>query len=449
MTGDNKPEVAKIWQDFEQVLLEYGVSSERVRWYCRWAKMFASSQSSRLEDRTQTDVESFLSNLRSKADTKDWQVTQAADSLRILYQIFFDLEWAHTWSWPVSSAVQKRVSQRLTPDEQMPDAPKRDEVAAKFGDVLEKISNEVKVRHYSPRTERTYLDWAMRFISFHNCKPLESFSAGDVSEYLQYLALRREVSASTQNQALNALVFMFKHALKMEPGDFGDYARAKPHRRLPDVLSKDEACRLLDAMSGATRLMGMLLYGAGLRLVECISLRVKDIDFGAWQIVVRSGKGQKDRVTVLPKSIEEDLKKHLERVKFLHGKDLANGFGKTMVPREVEAMHPDAGSQLGWQYVFPANRLSVDEKSRLVFRDHVHQTTLQTAIREAAARAGLNKVVGCHVLRHSFATHLLENGYNIREIQELLGHSNVTTTMIYTHVAQSRVPSVRSPVDLQ
>ncbi len=339
------------------------------------------------------------------------------------------------------------VSRRLTPDSELPDRPRKDEVAAKYGEFLEKMRTEIRSRHYSPRTEETYLGWMVRFISFHGLKSPEEFPAGAMNEYLQYLALRREVSASTQNQALNALVFMFKHVLKIDPGDFGDYAVAKPRRRMPIVLTKEEAQKLLEAMSGVCRLMGYLLYGSGLRLMECIRLRVMDIDFGSCQVLVRDGKGRKDRVTMFPKCCEDSLKDHLKGVKALHEKDLANGFGKTVLPHEIENTDPSADVRWGWQYVFPGNRLTVDQKSGRVFRDHIHQTTLQVAVKDASEKAGLNKQVSCHVLRHSFATHLLENGCNIREVQELLGHSSVATTMIYTHVANQSVPNIRSPLD--
>lgn len=447
MVNESKSGVQNFWTDYEQVLLEYGVSAERTRWYVRWAKMFAESQGKRLEYCTQGDVEVFLAGLRAGKSVKDWQIAQATDSLRILYQIFFDVEWAHVWTWPVSVSQQKIVSRRLTPDSELPDRPQRDGVRTKYGDLLEKMQDEIRSRHYSPRTEETYLDWVVRFISFHGLKSPENLPAGAVNEYLQYLALRREVSASTQNQALNALVFMFKHVLKIDPGDFGDYAVAKSRKKMPCVLTKEEAHILLDAMNGVYQLMGFLLYGSGLRLMECVRLRVMDIDFGLGQIMVRDGKGRKDRVTFLPARCVEMLRKHLDDVKALHDKDLANGFGKTILPHEVEHSDPQARTKWGWQYVFPANRLTVDQESGRIFRDHIHKTTLQLAVREANCRAGLDKPVSCHVFRHSFATHLLNSGCDIRNVQELLGHSNLSTTMIYTHVVNQKAPNVRSPVD--
>ncbi len=267
-------------------------------------------------------------------------------------------------------------------------------------------------------------------------------------EYLEYLAVERKVSLSTPRQALNALVFFYDQALKEPLGLIGDFAPARKPKRLPVVLTKNEIDRLLEALSEPYSLMAGLLYGAGLRLMECIRLRVQDIDFEQNQILVRDGKGGKDRVTILPDKYQPALRKHLERVRSVHNEDLEKGFGEVYIPPALERKYKNAVREWGWQYVFPAGRLSADPRSGKIRRHHMHSTGLQKAIKTAARKAGLTKRASCHTLRHSFATHLLEAGYDIRTVQELLGHSDVSTTMIYTHVLNRPGIAVRSPADI-
>ena len=255
------------------------------------------------------------------------------------------------------------------------------------------------------------------------------------------------VSASTQNQALNALVFLYKHVLRIDLGDFSQFTRAKRPRKLPVVLTTDEVTRLLDALDPPFRLMATLLYGSGLRLMDCLRLRVKDIDFGYQQILVRDGKGNKDRVTVLPVAAIEPLRAHLQTVRAIHRQDLANGLGRVWLPLALERKYPSAAREWNWQYIFPAADVSTDPRSGIVRRHHVHESLLQRAIKAAALRAGITKPATPHTLPHSFATHLLESGTDIRTVQELLGHEDVSTTMIYTHVLNRPGITTRSPAD--
>jgi len=309
------------------------------------------------------------------------------------------------------------------------------------------VREAIRLRHYSLRTEDSYLHWIKRFILFHGKRHPAEMGEAEIGQFLSALAVEHHVSASTQNQALNALLFLYRHVLDLNPGWIDNVVRAKQPQRLPVVLRKHEVKALLDAMEGVHWIMGHLLYGAGLRLLECLRLRVKDIDFSANHIVVREGKGHKDRITMLPLVVKEPLVAHLSQVRELHQQDLARGFGSVYLPDALHRKYPNAPKEWGWQWVFPATQISVDPRSGEQRRHHLHEVVLQRAVRAAARRAGLIKPVGCHTLRHSFATHLLEDGYDIRTIQELLGHKDVSTTMIYTHVLNRGGKGVTSPSD--
>jgi integron integrase len=287
-----------------------------------------------------------------------------------------------------------------------------------------------------------------RFVTFHALKSPRDLGPEAVKEYLEYLAVARKVSASTQNQALNALVFLYEQVMGEPLGTVGEFTRAKRPKRLPVVLTREEVNRLLGVLTGTYRLMAGLLYGSGLRLMECMRLRVKDVDFAHHQIVVRDGKGQKDRVTMLPQRFQPPLREHLARVKEQHDNDLAQGLGAVYLWPALERKYPNAAREWIWQYVFPSGRLSVDPRSGTVRRHHLHENALQRAVKETAVKVGLTKQMSYHVLRHSFATHLLEGGYDIRTVQELLGHADVSTTMIYTHVLNRPGLAVKSPVDV-
>lgn len=450
MVTQGKPQLSGFWQDFEAVLVEHGVSRERVMWYIRWARMFEQSLASRLEDRSETEVAAFFEQLKAKGNIKDWQVAQAADCLRIMYQVFFDVPWAHLKSWPGQSAIGAVpfFRKRVTPTEELPDTLNQSQVESRFPELLERIRNQIRVKHYSARTEESYLGWAKRYLSFGGMKTPGELGGEGVRSYMEYLAVRREVSASTQNQALNALVFIYKQVLGIELGVIGTFSRAKGPRQLPAALAPDEVQRLFAEMKGTYLLMAHLLYGAGLRLMDCVRLRVMDLDFGQGQIAVRQGKGRKDRFVPLPAACVEALQEQLRDRKALYEKDAAQGYGMSDVPQEIENTAPKAAFEWGWQFVFPASRLSVDRATGKIRRDHIHATALQSAVSEAARRAGLEKRVTCHTLRHSFASHLLAAGHDIRTVQELLGHSNVSTTMIYTHTINSRAPEkIASPLD--
>lgn len=313
--------------------------------------------------------------------------------------------------------------------------------------MINRLVTVIRQRNYSIRTEEAYRSWTERFLAFIGHRDPRTAGAADVVSFLETLAVQGNVAASTQNQALNALMFFYSQALEQPLGDLGSFIRAKRPQRLPVVLTRGEVLRLLDQMEGTYRLMASLLYGTGMRLMECLRLRIKDVDFAYRQIVVRDGKGQKDRVTPLPDKLIEPLHAHLEQVQTLHEADLSQGNGEVFLPSALARKYPNAAWEWGWQYVFPSGRLSVDPRSGTIQRHHLHENSLQKAVKQAAIATRLTKPANCHALRHSFATHLLEMGYDIRTVQELLGHSDVSTTMIYTHVLNRGGLGVASPLD--
>lgn len=313
--------------------------------------------------------------------------------------------------------------------------------------LLDQLREALRSRHYSPRTEQTYCHWTRRYVRFHNVRHPAEMGEVQINAFLTHLAVKEEVSASTQNQALSALLFLYRHVIGREVGELGDVIRARKPKRLPVVMTPQEAREVLKQLTGDKWLIASLLYGAGLRLMECLRLRVQDLDFSGGEILVRDGKGAKDRVTMLPRSLSEPLQLHLRTVKTLHDRDLANGWGRVVLPNALDRKYPNAPKDWRWQWVFPQQNRWRNLRTEEEGRHHVDESLVQKAVREAVVKVGLTKRVSCHTFRHSFATHLLENGYDIRTVQELLGHSDVKTTMIYTHVLNRGPSGVRSPID--
>ncbi|MBX3420464.1 MAG: integron integrase [Pirellulaceae bacterium] len=313
-------------------------------------------------------------------------------------------------------------------------------------EIIQQFRREIRMRHYSIGTESAYVGWAMRFLRVYGVSQIQALGEPQIKEYLSSLAVDRNVSASTQNQAFSALLFLFRVVLKRELG-FLDAVRAKNSDRLPVVLSRGEVQRLMEQLGGRDLLMAQLLYGAGLRLMECLRLRVKDIEFDTGQILVREGKGRKDRVTVLPAHAVDALRLQVDVSRELHQRDLAEGYGQVWLPDALAEKYPNAPREFAWQFVFPATKRSRDPRSGAWRRHHLHESVLAEGVKRASVRAGIEKNISPHCLRHSFATHLLEDGYDIRTVQELLGHADVSTTMIYTHVLNRPGIAVRSPLD--
>ncbi len=313
--------------------------------------------------------------------------------------------------------------------------------------LIDHVRSACRRRGYSLRTEQAYCRWIKRFIFFHDMQHPRTLGAAQVRSFLSYLATERDVASSTQNQALNALVFLYGEVLQKDLDSFGDFKRAKKPKRLPLVLSRGEVKALLTQMHGTRRLVASLLYGSGLRLMEALRLRVKDIDFDYSQVTVRRGKGNKDRRTMLPEPLKAPLERQLEKARALHQEDLEADSGEVFLPKALARKYPTAAQEWAWQYVFPSAKLSKDPRGGKTRRHHRSPSTIQKAVKRAVRKAEIDKPASCHTLRHSFATHLLEDGYDIRTVQELLGHKDVRTTMVYTHVLQ-RGTSVKSPLEM-
>ncbi|HRD48810.1 MAG TPA: integron integrase [Candidatus Competibacteraceae bacterium] len=313
--------------------------------------------------------------------------------------------------------------------------------------LLDQMRDRIRVKHYSIRTESAYVDWARRFILFHHKRHPREMGAPEVETFLTHLAVERKVSASTQNQAKAAVLFLYKEVLQIDLPWLSEVTAAQVSKRLPVVLTPREVRALLHELNGAMWLIASLLYGTGMRVMEGLRLRVKDIEFERREIIIREGKGDKDRITMLPENLIQPLRDQLEKARQLHNRDLAAGLGDVYLPNALAVKYPKAGVSWGWQYVFPSPVLSTDPRTGLQRRHHIYEQTVQKAVRDAARRAGIVKPCTPHVLRHSFATHLLQSGYDIRTVQELLGHKDVSTTMIYTHVLNRGGKGVLSPLD--
>lgn len=448
-----------VWIRFFQSLSAKKINPTVIPYYISHVKHFLSkAQNTAVEKLTIHRVTAYLNYLARSKSFEDWQVNQRVDAIHlflreILYQDYVaDIDWS---SYKHNVSFHPRDHQVFIESLDIP------ELIAKtvdrfeknlrdhYSDVLTRVVRTLRVRNYARRTEQTYLMWATQFLRFLNQTEEKSISDHHVRTFLEYLAIERQVSPNTQKQALNALVFLFKYGFKRELGNIGDFVKSKPSRRLPVVLSKDEVKQVMSQVTHPKHfLMIGLLYGSGMRLMECIQLRVQDIDFDYSQIMIRNGKGFKDRIVPLPNRFIEALRKQIEEVKNLHQADLRLDIDGVYLPYSLERKFPNVGKDLKWQFLFPATRIATDQRSGKTRRHHLHPTALQKAVRTAAKKAGINKRVHSHVLRHSFATHLLEAGYDIRTVQELLGHSDVATTEIYTHVLNKPGLTVKSPADL-
>jgi integron integrase len=457
-TGSRGDAERRFWDRYRNLLLKQGVKATSVRWYVQRSEEFIRSLSGRrLADLSRQDVHDYFGRLGQDSRLQPWQFRQAVDAIRNLYNVV-DAEWAKDVDWTFwrDSARTLEEQHATTAREHAPVTP--EEFAKRIGEsrfaplirnhleLFARFSTVMRTRGLSIRTEKTYLGWCCRFLSRFGGAAPENLGVAEVGSFLEELAVERNVSASTQNQALNALVFLYDKVLERPLGDLG-FRRARGPRRLPVVLSQGEVKRLLAELRGTQWLIGSLLYGTGMRLMESLRLRVQDLDFDRALITVRRGKGAKDRIVPLPQSLVTALGQHLEAVKALHQRDCAEGFGTTLLPDALARKYPKAAGEWRWQFVFPSGRLSVDPRSGATRRYHLHETAVQKAVTAAARRAGIHKKASCHTLRHSFATHLIEAGYDIRTVQELLGHSDVSTTQIYTHVLNRGGLAVRSPLD--
>jgi integron integrase len=396
------------------------VNSKYIPFYLKWVSEGYAFNDIPIEHRITSDQkQQFLTHLAKTHE--DWQVKQADYALR-LYHYFF-------------SRIHKEASSSPSGFDK------------EWNSLVDETIKALRLRHRSIRTEKTYIAWLRQFKDFVGSKEPKELSGNNIRDFLSYLAVEKKVSASTQSQALNAIIFCYRHVLNKNIEDVIDAVRAYPSRRLPVALTMQEVEKVFEKMSGIHRLMAMLTYGCGLRVTECLSLRIKDVDIERGIVIVRAGKGDKDRRTVLPDRLKDDLIKHIESVHLLHKKDCEQGLNGVYLPGALEKKYPNAGKEWGWFWLFPSHSLSIDPRTLVVRRHHMHPASLQRAFKDAVQQVGIAKPVSVHTLRHSFATHLLENGYDIRTIQELLGHKNLQTTMIYTHVASKNILGVKSPLD--
>jgi integron integrase len=449
--------VQRFWDRYLKSLHDQGIGPPADRWHVIRAEHYIRAfPDKRVTEHTPDDVTAYLTRQGRDTALKDWQFRQMVNAIQNLFAVI-GASWAVKFDWEYWRAAARVLGENHPTIAREAGSETRETAARKtptLGSVrrrnaapLQALVTQIRARGYSIRTEQAYEGWVCRYIAFHDGRAAQGLGSPEVAAFLEHLVVGRNVAASTQSQALNALVFFYEHVLHQPLGELAEFARAKRPRRLPVVLTREEVVRLLDAMRGTPRLMAALMYGTGMRLMECVRLRVQDVDFGYRQIIVRDGKGKKDRVVPLPQSVSTELQTHLEQVRSLHEEDLRNGFGTVHLPNALARKYPKAGTEWAWQFCFPSGRLSVDPRSGETRRHHLHENALQKAIKAAARSSGLTKKVSSHALRHSFATHLLERGYDIRTVQELLGHADVSTTMIYTHVLNRGGQGVVSPID--
>ncbi len=418
--------------DFQAFLSQLGTIPEnKTKFYVHWVRKFLKFCNYQLENINIERVSLYLDTLDADEKIADLQVKQAADAVTLYVEQYLKKPLPQT-----TPSTEKSGSNSVSQKGPL-----------LWEQMLEEARNLIRLRHYSLSTEKTYLGWIARFKTYMQDPEIHLLEANDVKKYLTHLALHDRVSASTQNQAFNALLFLYRHILHIEMDDLTSVARAKRKVNLPTVLSRDEVKKLLSFLNGYYLLMAQLMYGCGLRLTECLRLRIKDVDFENDLLMVRSGKGEKDRALMIPEKIKGELARHAASVKEIHDQDVKIGYGEVSLPDALEKKYPGAAREWVWQWMFPAQKLSIDPRTGKVMRWHIHPAAIQRAVKEAVVKAGLPKMASCHTLRHSFATHLLEAGHNIRIIQELLGHKHVNTTMIYTHVIRKKQSEVRSPLD--
>ncbi len=413
--------------EFQKYLLEKNlVPAKNTPFFAHWVSRFlnyARRNDLSTVEYQETAVLEFLESLKADKHILDWQHKQASDSLRLYFFHYLG---------KTDSRMAKVINSQ------------------NIAEIIEETRRLIRLKHYAYSTERTYIQWTERFLEYivqTIKKKISDVDSSDFKNFISHLALKKRVSASTQNQAFNAILFFFRYVLGKDAGNISDAVRAKRGQKLPVVFSVAEIKRLLDCLTDRDLLIAGLIYGAGLRLMELARLRVKDVDMDLNTLTIRSGKGDKDRTTILPAAVKEQLKNHLAEVKKMHERDLSHGHGEVHLPDALNKKYPKAGKEWAWQYVFPANNISVDPRSGKVARHHISDTAIQKMIKSAIKKSGISKHASVHTLRHSFATHLLMNGVNIREVQELLGHKNVETTMVYTHVIRDMSHAPKSPLD--
>jgi len=460
--------VAHFWDNYIEKTMLYVKNPMTRKWYVRHVEEYINAHpNQRLASHTGYDLEKYLKKIGRKKDLEDWIYSQVIYALKTLFVDLLNSSWARSFPWKSYIELAQELEgshSTLARDTQSFSALKSGQYSFSSSETestlfrkvqqahpahIENMIKTIRVKQYSIRTEHAYLGWFIRFVNFNKMRDPAILNEADIIHYLEHLVLNRKVSSSTQSQALNALVFFYKQVLQREFGSKLKFVRSKKPKRLPVVLTRPELILLFNHIENQTYLlMANLLYGCGLRLMECVRLRVLDVDFGYQQILVRQAKGNKDRVVPIPTKTLDRLKQQIDLTKELHDADLVENLGAVYLPEALARKYPNAAKEFRWQYVFPSSRISKDPRSGKVRRHHIHENGLQKHIKRSSEKAAINKKINCHALRHSFATHLLENGSDIRTVQELLGHADVSTTMIYTHVLNTPGVVVRSPLDM-
>ena len=461
MSDQDDTAILKFWDQYISILHSNNIKPPVDRWYVvrveSYIAFFKTNEpSKRLRQHRVEDIETFIDYVNQKKLLDSFKFFQLIHALQLLFSNHLKLDWAQDCDWEYwKSAKYDSPSCHLDLTRQPESINTRELLIGNSSDLTDhhqelllKLSAVIRQRNYSIRTEHSYNQWVVRYILFHDGKAAEEMNQSQIVAFLEYLAVKRNVSPATQNQALCALVFLYEKVLGIALDKFDHFSRAKKQQKLPVVMTQEETKKVLSKMTGVHFLMAALLYGTGMRLMECLRLRIKDIDFGYQQIFVRGGKGNKDRVVPLPKTLISELKCQLDKSRGFYEIDIENDQANVYLPYALSTKYPNASKEWIWQYLFPSAKLSVDPRSNLIRRHHLSESSLQRYVKKASLKAQIPKKITCHIFRHSFATHLLELGYDIRTVQELLGHADVSTTMIYTHIMNKPGLTVQSPLDL-
>ena len=454
MSNATEEQEKRFWNKYIALLEEHGVKPTTYRWYVQHCEQFIRFYTeTRLKSHTQETLSQYLTSILENVQLTSWQKRQAFDALKFLFLSIHSplckkVDWEY---WKMSCKELERdhvtLARNNMPIQKQSNPDLDIKGVANNEQAIEKLIYVVRAKGYSIRTEKTYVHWVNRFLKFNANLKSEILDDQSVIAYLSFLAVEKGVSSATQALALNAIAFYFKSVLTIELGDLSAFVKAKKRHKLPVVLTTDEVSTMLNNMTGVQLLLVSLLYGCGLRLMESVRLRIQDVDFGYQQIIIRNAKGNKERVVPLPVKISNSLKQQISDVRSQHEIDLQDGYGSVYMPAELVKKYGKSDKQWVWQYIFPSTKLSVDPKSKIIRRHHLHESTLQKAVRNTARKINIEKRVSCHTFRHSFATHNLERGMDIRTLQQLLGHSDVSTTMIYTHTANFSRGKTSSPLD--
>jgi integron integrase len=454
-TPTEDPRIKQFWDGYFETILLFRIPENAHAWYQKHVEAFIQYlPTTRLLNRKPEHVEQWLTQTGRNAELLDWQFRQRVDALRLLYCHRLKAPWATDFDWSYWSSGAMRleadhatIARTYEMIDKAVDNP-GNHLGKAFPDTYRRFLVAIRIPDYAINTEKNYLSWINRFLYFHPNLHPDQLSEPEVASFLEHLVIKRKVAGATQALALNALVFFFAQVLERPLGKIGSYKKSTRPQRIPTVLSQGEITCLFTEISGLQGFMARLMYGTGMRVTECVRLRILDLDFPYKQILVRDAKGKKDRGVPIPDKLTGNLQEQILKVKARHDEDLEAGFGSVFMPNALARKYPNAGKELRWQYLFQASRLAQDPRSGIMRRHHIHQSALQRAIKKAATQAGIMKRVTSHTLRHSFATHLLESGVDIRTVQALLGHADVSTTMIYTHVTGRGGQGVRSPLDL-